>query len=170
MFCSWEMVHGCLYERYVLIVKGGPYRNGYRARRYPHLTGIWPSPQLSLCIVLPCCTVVQTKPVLNVALSSQGGYRMFPGVFGSALPHPLVPASHEPCTLGLVPTLPHSIWLNGRFLALSRAALTTATHKKHRPLPPPLHPAQKPCPWPVHGQAGYHLSKCNALPLSYSPP
>ena len=82
---------------------------------------------------------------------------MFPG---SALPHPLAPVSHEPCTLELVSTVPHFLWLANPFLTLSPVALTTSTHKQYRPLPPPLPLAQ--------GEAGYNLSKCSALPLSYS--
>ena len=44
---------------------------------------------------------------------------MFPRLCGSAHPHPLSPFSHEPCTLGLVSTLPRSLWLTSPCLTLS---------------------------------------------------
>ena len=101
--------------------------------------------------------------------TTRGGYRMFPGLSRLAHPHPSVPVSHEACTLGLVYMLPHSLWLAGPFLTLSPAAMTTATHNKYGPLPPPVPHAQKPCAWLVQGQSGSHLSKFCGLPLSYSP-
>ena len=70
--------------------------------------------------------------------------KVFPGLSGSALPHRSALVSHEPCTPGLVSARPLSLWLAGPFHTLSPAALTTATHKKCGPLPPPLPPAQKP--------------------------
>ena len=63
---------------------------------------------------------------------------MFPGLSGLALPHPLAPVRHEPCTPGLVSLLPNSLWLAGLFVTLFPVALTTTTHKKYGPLPPPL--------------------------------
>ena len=36
------------------------------SRIYPHVTGMWSSPRLPLCIVLPCCTAAQTRPAPNV--------------------------------------------------------------------------------------------------------
>ena len=52
------------------------------------VTGIWSSPQLFLCIVLPCCTAGQTRPMPNVALSSphEVAIESFPGCVGQLCP------------------------------------------------------------------------------------
>ena len=71
----------------------------------------------------------QTSAESCLGFTARGGYRMFLGLCGSALTPPLALGSHEPCTLGLVSTLPHSLWLAGPVLTLSPAALITATHK-----------------------------------------
>ena len=71
----------------------------------------------------------QTSAESCLGFTARGGYRMFLGLCGSALTPPLALGSHEPCTLGLVSTLPHSLWLAGPILTLSPAALITATHK-----------------------------------------
>ena len=54
----------------------------------PRVTGIWSSPQLSLCIVLPCRTVAQTRPVPNVALGSphEVAIKYFLGCLGQLPP------------------------------------------------------------------------------------
>ena len=60
------------------------------------------------------CAALQCKPdqcrmLPSVRHTTRGGYRMFHGLHGSALTLPLVPVSHEPCTLGLVSTSPLSL-------------------------------------------------------------
>ena len=147
----------------------GPRSNGYRARIYPRATAIWPLPQPCPCIVLPVCSATQTRVVPNVALSSppEVAIECFLGCMGQLSPTHWRQSimNHAHCGLCLhIPTLLSSPAL---FLTL---CVTIATHKKNGPLPPPLLPAQKLCPGLVQGQAGYHLSGCSALPLSYSPP
>ena len=75
------------------------------------------------CIALPHRSANQTSAECCPGFTTRGGYRMFPRLSRSALTLPLAPVSHEPCTLGLVSTLPHSLWLTGTFLTLFPTAL-----------------------------------------------
>ena len=53
-------------------------------------------------IVVPCChrSANQTSTKCCLDFTTRGGYRMFHGLSGSALPPPTAPVSHRPCTLG----------------------------------------------------------------------
>ena len=75
---------------------------------------------IATILSVPCLAVLhrsanQTSAECCLEFTARGGYRMFLGLSGSALPHPLAPVSHQPCTLRLVSTLPHSLWLTGPF-------------------------------------------------------
>ena len=61
----------------------------------------------------------QTSAECCLGFTARGGYRMFLGLSGAALTLPLALGSHDPCTLGLVSMLPHSLWLAGPVLTLS---------------------------------------------------
>ena len=94
-----------------------------KSSHIPLVTGIRSSPQHSMhSFAVLHRTTNQSSAKCCLKFTTRGGHRMFLGLYGSRLPHPLVPVSHESCTLGLVSTLRRSLKLADPFLTLSPAS------------------------------------------------